>query len=147
MIEWPIAFFILALILFQEIWGSGQRISGFLKKVWAHSVKSKSPSKHRSALLFASLAFICFAFWESILRLLLQGYGGVWLSILGAVILFVVMGLRSTKYKHFKDRAWPMRSVEWSAVMLGFALMIHGWIVALCLGGWVVWRSLKALPK
>ncbi|HVJ64173.1 MAG TPA: hypothetical protein VM901_02850 [Bdellovibrionota bacterium] len=147
MIEWPLAVFILGLILMQEVWGSGRRFSEVSRKFWLLSIKSKSPSPELSALLFATLATLCFAFWESILRFLLQASAGWGLSLVGATLLFAVLGVRAQRYRKLAQRAWPMRAQEWSAVVIGTMLMIHGWATALVLGAWVVWRSLKALPR
>lgn len=147
MIEWPATVFIVSLLILQETWGSGQSLPIVGKRFWLLSQKAKTPSRDWTALLFASLTTICFAFWESILRFMLQASGGVWISIVGALVLFAVMGWRSTRYRELKQAAWPMSSREWTAVVAGTCLLLHGWTSALIFTGWVYWRSLKVLPR
>lgn len=141
MIQWPLSVFLLGLIFAQEIFGSGMTLRRAGQHLWRLSLRVKTPSKEQSALLFAALASVSFALWESLLRFMLQAEAGWLLSLVGATALFALLG-----WRHFQLRAHSknlMTPLQFLIAISGFALFIQAWIAALIIGIWVYWRASK----
>ena len=148
MIEWPIAVFLLSLVVIQEVWGSGRRLAEIAKLFWLYSQKAKSPSRAWTALIFISLTMVWFSVWESLLRLMLQATVGWPLSVEGGLALLASLSMRSlAASRRDATSAWTMSRVEWSLSLVGFALLIQAWFSAVFLGLWVYWRASKVLPS
>jgi len=143
MIVWPVALFLLFVVVAQELFQTKTSFKDFVSLILKYGTLKKTPSKKISGLIFVSFAAFWFAVWESTLRYMFQSRVELWLFALCALLFLFLVFVRAKKLKDL-SQPWRVSANEYFALTLAFTLMLGAYFSAMVFCPWLYWRTKRA---